>query len=321
MPKINFTDRVALVTGGGGGLGREYALELARRGAKVIVNDLGCDTSGANPSSQMANVVVDEIRAAGGVAIASPDDISTRTGGAAAVQSAIDNFGRLDIAIVNAGLLRPGRFEDQTDEQIDLILNVNLKQGYYVGQPAFRQMKAQGYGRFVFMGSAVGMFGDPWGANYGPSKAGLFSLSNIIALEGAKYGIKSNVVLPTARSRMEEQIDPAALQDVHQVSAVVAAVDYALIGDQLIPVFNMPLTVYLASDTCQETHGVFSSVAGRYARAAVSVGCGWRDSGGQLATVEDVAQHWAEIADDRPVGRPHFVHDEFRIVIDQIKAG
>jgi NAD(P)-dependent dehydrogenase (short-subunit alcohol dehydrogenase family) len=206
MKNISFDGRVAVVTGAGGGLGREYALELARRGARVVVNDLGVSTSGDNPTSQMANRVVAEIREAGGTAVANYDDVGTRAGGAALVEAAVNSFGRLDIVIINAGLVRTMRFEDQTDAQIDTILNVNLKQGFYVGQPAYKIMKAQGYGRFVFMGSAVSMFGDSWQANYGAAKAGLFALSNIISLEGAKHGILSNVVTPTARSRMEQQL-------------------------------------------------------------------------------------------------------------------
>lgn len=318
MKTIRFDGRTAIVTGAGGGLGREYALELARRGAHVVVNDLGVSSAGKHPSSEMADRVVAEILSTGGKAVSNYDDVGTRAGGEALVKAAVEAFGRLDIVIINAGLVRTMRFEDQTDEQIDTILNVNLKQGFYVGQPAYRVMKEQGYGRFVFMGSAVGMFGDGWQANYGASKAGLFALSNIIALEGAKHGILSNVVTPTARSRMEEQLNPLSMEEVPEIARMASAMSFTTIQDQLIPIFNTALSVYLASEKCQSTHGVYSSVGGRYARISVGVGQGWRADGGRLPTVEDVDEHWAEITDDKIVGRPQHVMDEIRMVIDGI---
>jgi NAD(P)-dependent dehydrogenase (short-subunit alcohol dehydrogenase family) len=318
MTKINFQGRVALVTGAGGGLGREYALELAQRGARVVVNDLGVNSAGEKASSAMADKVVEEIRAAGGEAVANYDSVATRAGGSAIVQTALDSWGRLDSVIINAGLLRTNPFDEQTDEQIALMVNSHLMQGFYVGQPAYRAMKAQGYGRFVFMGSAVGMFGDGWKSSYGAGKAGLFAISNNIANDGARHGIKSNVVLPTAQSRMSEQIDEKFIEDLPAIANLAAALDLSQIHGQFLPIYNAPLTIYLASEACQETHGVFSSVAGRYARCSVGVGRGWRKQDGALASVDEVAAHWEAIADDHMIGRPYSVFDEFRILIDDM---
>ena len=202
MAEINFAGRVAIVTGAGNGLGRDYALELARRGAKILVNDLGGSASGVGASNSAAEQVVQEIRDLGGEAVASTHSVATRESGAAIVQTALDAWGKVDILISNAGFLRNNRFEDLTDEQIDPILDVHLKAAFYVGQPAYRAMRAQNYGRMLFTGSASAMFGHAWQANYAAGKAAMLGLSNVIAIEGSAYGINSNVILPTAASFM-----------------------------------------------------------------------------------------------------------------------
>jgi NAD(P)-dependent dehydrogenase (short-subunit alcohol dehydrogenase family) len=162
MTHIRFDGRVAIITGAGNGLGRDYALELARRGAKVVVNDLGGSGSGQGASHSAADLVVAEIRDASGEAVASHDSVSTRSGGEAIVQTALDAYGKVDICINNAGFLRNGRFEDLDDGQIDSIIDVHLKGAFYVAQPAYRAMRRNGYGRFLFTGSASAMFGHAW---------------------------------------------------------------------------------------------------------------------------------------------------------------
>ncbi|WP_237449883.1 SDR family NAD(P)-dependent oxidoreductase [Novosphingobium silvae] len=206
MDKIRFDDRVAIVTGAGGGLGRTYALELARRGARVVVNDLGGSGAGVGASKTAADSVVEEIRAAGGQAIASHESVASRESGAAIVQAALDEWGKVDILISNAGFLRNNRFEDLSDDQIDPVLDVHLKGAFYVGQPAYRAMRANGYGRILFTGSASAMFGHAWQANYAAGKGGLMGLSHVVAIEGSACGIQSNVLLPTALSRLGDEM-------------------------------------------------------------------------------------------------------------------
>ncbi|HSO49291.1 MAG TPA: SDR family oxidoreductase, partial [Acidimicrobiia bacterium] len=253
---ITFDGRVAVVTGAGGGLGKEYALELARRGARVVVNDLGGAVDGSGSSRGAADVVVDEIREAGGEALASYDSVATREGGAAIVQTALDSYGTVDVVINNAGILRDKSFSNMTLDEVEAVLDVHLKGAFYVSHPAFKVMKERGYGRFVHTSSASGLFGNFGQANYGAAKAGLVGLSNVLAIEGAKYNIKSNAVAPTARTRMTEDILGPFVEmfDPRQV---------------------MPMVVYLSSEQNQFTHEVFSVGGGRFARVFIGTNTGW----------------------------------------------
>ena len=299
MPQADFTGRVAIVTGAGGGLGRSYALELARLGASVVVNDLNG-----------AEAVVAEIIAAGGQAIASPHSVATREGGAAIVAAATGTFGRLDILISNAGILRQARFEDMTEADIDDVIAVHLKGAFNLGQPAFAQMKRQGYGRIILTASASGLFGHPWQASYGAAKAGLLGLANVIALEGQDCGVACNVVLPSARTPMTDGFDFAWQAEA---TAPAAALRQLLAlpgggGDRLDPSWVTPLVAYLARDACTTSHGVFSACSGRYARVAIGVGQGW------VAPVQPdadaIAAHWPEICDNADFIEPLSVYDE-----------
>jgi NAD(P)-dependent dehydrogenase (short-subunit alcohol dehydrogenase family) len=199
---IDFTGQVAVVTGAGRGLGRLYAVELARRGASVVVNDLGGSMGGEGSDATVADEVVAEITAAGGVAVASHDSVDSPEGGQAIVQTALDEFGRLDAVISNAGIFNSIPFDELTVDDWRRMLRVHLDGGFYLAQPAYRVMKSQGYGRFVFIASSAGMFGQHLEAHYAAAKAGLVGLTNVIALEGAPYGIHANTVLPFGLSRM-----------------------------------------------------------------------------------------------------------------------
>ncbi len=180
---ITFDGRVAVITGAGGGLGREYALELARRGARVVVNDLGGAMDGTGASSSAADVVVDEIKAAGGEAVANSDSVSSREGGESIIATALDAFGTVDIVVNNAGILRDRSFANMTLDEVDSVIDVHLRGGFHVAHPAFKVMKEKGYGRFVHASSASGLFGNFGQANYGAAKAGLAGLSNVLAVE------------------------------------------------------------------------------------------------------------------------------------------
>ena len=199
---IEFTGQVAVVTGAGRGLGRLYAIELARRGASVVVNDLGASMHGEGSDASVADQVVDEIERGGGVAVASHHSVDSPEGGAAIVRTAVDRFGRLDAVVSNAGIFNSIPFEEMSTDDWRGMLRVHLDGGFYLSQPAYRVMKAAGYGRFVFISSSGGMFGQPLEAHYAAAKAGLVGLTNVIAIEGAEHGILANTVLPFGFSRM-----------------------------------------------------------------------------------------------------------------------
>lgn len=314
MDKIRFDDRVAIVTGAGGGLGRTYALELARRGARVVVNDLGGSGAGVGASKTAADSVVEEIRAAGGQAIASHESVASRESGAAIVQAALDEWGKVDILISNAGFLRNNRFEDLSDDQIDPVLDVHLKGAFYVGQPAYRAMRANGYGRILFTGSASAMFGHAWQANYAAGKGGLMGLSHVVAIEGSACGIQSNVLLPTALSRLGDEMT-TGFMEIPKFAEAVQRVNHAVHEGRVELGFNTPLALYLVSEECSATHGIYSCNAGRYARVRICAAEGWvAPAGSQPPSIEDIADHFGQIEELGDFSEPMTVYDEFGAV-------
>lgn len=307
---IRFDGRVAIVTGAGNGLGRDYALELAKRGARVVVNDLGGSGSGEGTSAGPAARVVEEICDTGGEAVASTSSVATREGGAEIVQTALDAFGKVDICINNAGFLRNARFEDLTDADIDAILDVHLKAGFYVGQPAYRAMRSNGYGRMLFTASASAMFGHSWQANYAAAKAGLVGLSNVVAIEGSAYGIHSNAILPTALTRLGDQMDQGFLE-IPAFAKMMETTDWSATEGRLVPEFNTPLALFLVSEACAYTHGVFASNSGRYARVAIAAAEGWFAPAGAVPpSLEDVAAHFDQIVSLGDFAEPLGVYEE-----------
>ncbi len=313
---IRFDNRVAIITGAGGGLGSTYALEIAKRGGAVVVNDLGGAFDGSGQSHSMADAIVDQIKTAGGRAVANYDSVGTRAGGEAIVKAALDAFGRVDIVINNAGHLRNAPFEDIDDTLLDSIIDVHLKGAFYVTQPAYRLMKKQGYGRIVFASSAAGMLGNPEQAAYGAAKAGLVGLMNVLALEGARHGVLCNTLLPVAASRMAAAMPPEQLKQVAEQFTAVAPI----VGNSLDPQFVTPLAVYLASEQCQSTHAIYSATWGRYARAFVGLAEGWRGPRTTPATVDDIAVHWDQITSYERFDVPGSLDDEFAILAKQIAA-
>src|SRR4030095_5843529 len=203
---IRFDGRVAVITGAGGGLGKTYALELARRGASVVVNDLGGSSDGRGGSSSMADATVKEIMEAGGKAVANYDSVATPEGGKAIVQTALDNFGKVDILVNNAGILRDKSFLKLEPQDLEAILDVHLKGAFFVTLPAFAAMKENIYDRIVIASSGAGIFGNFGQSNYGAAKMGLVGLMNVLAVEGAKNNIKVNTIAPIAKTRLTEQL-------------------------------------------------------------------------------------------------------------------
>lgn len=251
MTDLRFDGRVAIITGAGGGLGRSHALELARRGARILVNDLGGALDGSGSSMSAADQVVVEIAAFGGIAAPNHDSVATAEGGQAIVQAALDAFGRVDIVINNAGILRDRAFHKMDNTMIDAVIDVHLKGAFFVSQPAFCLMREQGYGRIVNTTSASGLFGNFGQANYGAAKAGLAGLTRVLALEGAGHGINVNAIAPIASTRMTEDI-------LGDLAAKVS------------PESVTPLVAYLAHEECAVSGHVYSVAGGRIARILVA---------------------------------------------------
>jgi NAD(P)-dependent dehydrogenase (short-subunit alcohol dehydrogenase family) len=296
---IDFTGQVAVVTGAGRGLGRHYAVELARRGASVVVNDLGGSMGGEGSDATVADEVVAEITAAGGVAAASHDSVDSPEGGQAIVQIALDQFGRLDAVISNAGIFNSIAFDELTPDDWRRMLGVHLDGGFYLAQPAYRVMKSQGYGRFVFIASSAGMFGQHLEAHYAAAKAGIVGLTNVIALEGEPHGILANTVLPFGLSRMvtETLDDPKALEESKFFKAIR-------------PELVVPIVVYLASRACEFSHQNYSACGGRFARVFIGLGDGWMAEPSSSPTADDIAAHLAEVAATEPFTAPGSIYDE-----------
>ena len=296
---IDYTGQVAVVTGAGRGLGRLYATEIARRGASVVVNDLGGSMGGEGSDATVADEVVAEITEAGGMAVASHDSVDSPEGGQAIVQTALDHFGRLDAVISNAGIFNSIAFDELTVDDWRRMLRVHLDGGFYLAQPAYRVMKSQGYGRFVFIASSAGMFGQHLEAHYAAAKAGLVGLTNVIALEGAPHGILANTVLPFGLSRMVTETlgDPKALEESGFFKAIQ-------------PELVVPIVVYLASRACEFSHQNYSACGGRFARVFIGLGEGWMAELGSSPTADDIAAHLDEVAATEPFTVPGSIYDE-----------
>lgn len=285
---IDFTGQVAVVTGAGRGLGRLYALDLARRGAAVVVNDLGCGMRGLPDGvadRRVADEVVDEIARAGGRAIASYDSVDSPGGGQAIIDAAVGAFGRVDAVVSNAGIFGSVAFEDLAVDDWTRMLRVHLDGGFYLSQAAYRVMKRNGGGRFVFVSSSAGIFGQPMEAHYAAAKAGLVGLTNVIAIEGETHGILANSVMPTGFSRMvtETVDDEKFLAESGFMQAIR-------------PELVVPLVTFLASRACTFTHRNYSAAAGRYARVFVGLTEGWLADADSEPTAEDIEAHLEQMS-------------------------
>jgi NAD(P)-dependent dehydrogenase (short-subunit alcohol dehydrogenase family) len=275
MPGVQ--DRVVVVTGAGGGLGRDYALTLAAEGASVVVNDLGGSRDGTGAGSAMADQVVAEIRDAGGRGVANYDSVATPEGAAGIIKTALDEFGAVHGVVSNAGILRDGTFHKMTMENFDAVLQVHLYGGYNVIRAAWPHFREQSFGRVVVATSTSGLFGNFGQANYGAAKLGLVGLINTLAIEGVKYNIKANAIAPVAATRMTEDLLPP------EVFA------------KLKPEFVAPVVAYLCTEEATDTASVFIVGGGRVQRVAL-----FQNDGANFdnpPTVEEVAAQWSQITD------------------------
>lgn len=278
MPEIRFDGKVAVVTGAGGGLGRTHALLLASRGAKVVVNDLGGAPDGTGESKSLADKVVEEIRASGGEAVPNYDSVATMEGGASIIKAATDSFGRIDILINNAGILRDVSFLKMDEESWDIIFSVHVKGAFCCSKAAWPIMREQQYGRIIMTSSAAGIYGNFGQANYSAAKMALIGLGQTLGVEGKKYNIHANTIAPIADSRLTATVLP---DDIRR---------------KLKPEYVSPLVAYLCSEQCEETSGLFEVGAGSffYLKWARSQGSTMKTDD---VSIEKVAENFSKIID------------------------
>jgi NAD(P)-dependent dehydrogenase (short-subunit alcohol dehydrogenase family) len=276
MADIGFDGKVAIITGAGGGLGRHHALELASRGARLVINDLGGSLSGEGGDVGPAQSVVREILDLGGEAVADGNSVATAEGGKAIVQTAVEAFGTVDILVNNAGILRDKSFHNLDQAMIESVIQVHLLGAFNVTQPAFQIMREKGYGRIVSTSSNSGILGNFGQANYGAAKMGLVGLTRVLAIEGRKNNIKANAIAPVALTRMTEEMFGAA-------------------GDALDPALVSPLVAYLSSEACEPTGEIFSAAGGIISRFFIGLTPGYYNPN---LTAEDVAEHLSIIRDE-----------------------
>jgi NAD(P)-dependent dehydrogenase (short-subunit alcohol dehydrogenase family) len=296
MADLGFDGKVAIITGAGGGLGRSHALDLARRGALIVVNDLGGASDGTGSGTTAAQTVVDEIKSAGGEAVANYDSVATPEGGRAIVQSALDAFGKIDIVINNAGILRDTSFKNMTKEQLEPVLDVHLKGAFYVTQPAWEHMRAQSYGRIINTASGAGIFGNFGQTNYGAAKMGLVGLTRVLAIEGAKYNIKANAIAPVAKTRMTEDL-------------------LGPLADKLLPESVTPVVTWLVHEDCPVTGEVYSVGGGRVARVFVGVTPGIVEPELSAETVRD---RFEEIRQEEGYVVPASLNEEMMLALKSL---
>ncbi len=298
MADLRFDGRVAIVTGGGRGLGRTYAKLLAARGASVVVNDNGAALDGAGGSEEPAKSVVEEILAAGGIAVADTHSVAAPEGGEALVAHALDAFGRIDIVVNNAGILRDKAFHNMTLEMWDAVHGTHLRGAFNVTRPAYAKMRAQGHGRIVMTSSPSGTYGNFGQANYSSAKMGLIGFARTISAEGAKFDIKANVVSPNAATRMTEGLTGE-------------------LGPHMAPDKVAPVVAYLCHESCALAGEILTAGAGRIARVFVGEAAGIFAPN---ATIEDVAGYCAHLSEDTSYTVPRGVPDASALIAAAIQA-
>jgi NAD(P)-dependent dehydrogenase (short-subunit alcohol dehydrogenase family) len=290
MADLGYDGKVAVITGGAGGLGRQHALLLAERGARIVINDLGGSVSGEGGDDSPAQTTAKEIEGLGGVAVADGNSVATPEGGEAIIQTAVDAFGQVDIVINNAGILRDKSFHNMTDELLEPVLDVHLKGAFYVTIPAWKRMREQGYGRVVNTASNAGVLGNFGQSNYGAAKMGLVGLTNVLAIEGQKHNINVNAICPIAKTRMTEEL-------------------LGPLGDQLDPALVSPLVAWLVHEDCPTTGEIFSAGGGCIARFFVGLTPGYYDPS---LTAESIRDNWDQVRDESGYEVPFSIQDELK---------
>jgi|TARA_B110000914_G_scaffold223379_1_gene238745 NAD(P)-dependent dehydrogenase (short-subunit alcohol dehydrogenase family) len=299
MTDVRFDDRVVVITGAGNGLGRTYALEMGKRGAKVVVNDLGGSAFGDGADKGAADLVVDEIKAGGGQAVANYDSV---TDGDKIVQTAMDSFGKIDVVINNAGILRDKTFHKMEEQDWDLVYDVHVRGAFKVTHAAWPYMRDQNYGRLIFTASAAGIYGNFGQTNYAMAKLGQYGMSQTLALEGRSKNIMVNTIAPIAGSRLTETVMPQELVDA------------------LKPEFIMPLVVKLCDENSQETGGLYEVGAGFIGKVRWERSKGHSFSVSQGFNAEDVNEAWDEIVDFTDADHPSNIAEANKPLIKNLKS-
>lgn len=298
MAEMRFDGKVAVITGAGGGLGRCHALLLASKGASVVVNDLGGSVDGSGEGSvSPAQLVVDEIKAAGGDAVADANSVSTEKGGAAIIKTALDKFGRVDILINNAGILRDKSFAKLTFDMLNLVIDVHLHGTINTCKAAWDIMKKQQYGRIVNTTSAAGLFGNFGQTNYAAAKMGIVGVSKVLGIEGVKNNVMVNILAPGAKTRMTEDI-------------------LGPMADKMSPEQVSPIVAYLAHEDCSVTGEIFSAGAGRTAKIFVGAAQGYFN---EAVTLEDIRDNFGKICDETGYAVPKNAMEEIGMVMPMMK--
>jgi 3-hydroxyacyl-CoA dehydrogenase/3a,7a,12a-trihydroxy-5b-cholest-24-enoyl-CoA hydratase len=299
MTDVRFDDRVVVITGAGNGLGRTYALEMGKRGAKVVVNDLGGSAFGDGSDKSAADLVVDEIKAVGGQAVANYDSV---TDGDKIVQTAMDSFGKIDVVINNAGILRDKTFHKMEEQDWDLVYDVHVRGAFKVTHAAWPYMRDQNYGRLIFTASAAGIYGNFGQTNYAMAKLGQYGMSQTLALEGRSKNIMVNTIAPIAGSRLTETVMPQELVDA------------------LKPEFIMPLVIKLCDENSQETGGLYEVGAGFIGKVRWERSKGHSFSVSQGFNAEDVNEAWDEIVDFTDADHPSNIAEANKPLIKNLKS-
>ncbi len=288
MSELGYDGKVVIITGAGGGLGRQHALLMASRGALIVINDLGGAVDGSGSDKGAAERVVDEIKALGGEAVADTNSVATPEGGKAIVQTAVDAFGKVDVVVNNAGILRDKAFGNMEPELLDPVIDVHLKGAFNVTRAAWSIMKEQGYGRIVSTSSAAGIFGNFGQTNYGAAKMGLVGFTRVLAVEGAKYNIKANAIAPLALTRMTENLMGG-------------------LGEKLDPALVSPLVAFLSHEDCPVSGQTFSVGGGRVAHVFIAETQGYHNAD---LSMEDVRDNWGTITDQSGYAVPNNLAEE-----------
>lgn len=290
MDDLRFDGRVAVVTGAGAGLGRSHALQFGERGAAVVVNDV---------SAGRAEQTAAEIVAAGGSAVANTDDVATAEGGSAIIDATVSAFGRVDVLVNNAGIVRDRAFHNLTDDELDAVLDVHVRGAFNVTRPAWRLMREAGYGRVVFTSSAAGLWGNFGQSNYSTAKAGLLGLTQTLAIEGAKNGVQANVIAPVAATAMTEGL----------LGKLTDVADPALVS---------PAVLWLSHESCDATGHVYTVAGGRIARIVTGITPGYTSKDAPL-TPEAIRDNWATISATEPSTPAFSMADDFRALRNALR--
>jgi NAD(P)-dependent dehydrogenase (short-subunit alcohol dehydrogenase family) len=308
---LRFDEQVAVITGAGGGLGKQYALLLASRGARIVVNDIGGSVTGDGADSDAANAVAEEIRQQGGEAVADTHSVTSSAGGQAIIDTALGTWGRVDIVINNAGIVRDAPFDDMTADRLEPLLDVHLKGAFYVTRPAWKVMRERRYGRVLNTCSAAGILGAERMSNYGAAKTGLIGLTRVLAAEGAKDNIKVNAIAPIAYTRMlAHSIDGATgAQAVENDPSAQVVLD-DLVGQylqKLDPALVAPVAAFLAHQDCPVSGEIYTVGAGHVARFFIGRTKGFYSP---ELSIEDVRDYLDAIRDEAGYTVPGGTADE-----------